>query len=65
VNQSLFPYEPVISMSSDAVIGTYDQAWVGSFLVRPGRNTYFIVYKFDDVRTFKTEVKCCLQPRTL
>ena len=35
----------------------YDLAWIGSFLVRPGRSNYFIIFKYDEERIFKTDVK--------
>jgi len=32
-------------------------------LVRPGKTSFFLIYKFDEQRTFKTEIKVDIPPR--
>lgn len=47
------------------MIGCYEEAWASSFLVRPGKANFFLIYKFDDMRVFKSEVSCDVSPRPL
>lgn len=50
-------------MRKDTLIGVFDEVWAGSFLVRPGRTSYFVLFKLDATRMYKTEVTIDLQPR--
>lgn len=52
-------------MHEDSQIGMFDLAWVSSMIARPGKANYFVIYRFDDTRTFKTEMKIIVPPRPM
>ena len=34
----------------------YETVWITGSLASPGKHTYFLVYKFDETRTFRTQI---------
>lgn len=52
-------------MRKESKIGLFETAWVSSLITRPGKINYFVIYRFDDTRTFKTEMRTIVPPRSM
>lgn len=46
-----------------ASFNEYETVWITGSLAAPGKQTYFMVYKFDESRVFKTQVQTVVSMR--
>ena len=49
----LYPYKPHTDLGPNHVFGEYDVLWSTSLLCKPGKQGFFLVYKFDNDRVLK------------